>query len=77
MISELRRHRRLRGTAIVSHGSMSTELLDTHAHLIAEDWETYPARPFNPSLQVLYRLGFKVTAEQVGALLKKQRVLPD
>ena len=27
---------------------MSFQLLDTHAHLISDDWETYQARPFTP-----------------------------
>jgi len=44
---------------------MSTRLLDTHAHLIADDWETYQARPFNPSLPIPDRPDFTVTAEQL------------
>ena len=44
---------------------MSIRLLDTHAHLIADDWETYQARPFNPSLPVPDRPDFTVTAEQL------------
>jgi predicted TIM-barrel fold metal-dependent hydrolase len=49
-------------------------LLDTHAHLIAEDWETYPARPFTPDLPVPDRPSFSVTAEALLALMDQQGV---
>jgi len=47
---------------------MSLQLLDTHAHLISDDWVTYRARPFTPDLPVPERPPFTVTAE---ALLAK------
>jgi L-fuconolactonase len=48
---------------------MSVKLLDTHAHLIADDWDAYRARPFTPDLPVPDRPGFTVTAEQLLALM--------
>ncbi|OJW72813.1 MAG: amidohydrolase [Sphingomonadales bacterium 63-6] len=42
---------------------MALHLLDTHAHLISEDWEKYPPRPFSPSLPTPERTSFSVTAE--------------
>jgi len=53
---------------------MSFKLLDTHAHLIADDWETYPARPFTPDLPVPERPGFTVTAEALLALMNTHGV---
>jgi len=44
---------------------MSDLLLDTHAHLISDDWETYPAQPFTPDLPVPDKPHFTVTAEQL------------
>lgn len=46
---------------------MSVKLFDTHAHLIADDWDKYPARPFTSDLPLPDRPDFTVTAE---ALLK-------
>jgi len=48
---------------------MSIQLLDTHAHLIADDWETYRARPFTPDLPVPDRPTFTVTAEALLELM--------
>ncbi len=48
---------------------MSANLLDTHAHLIADDWDTYRARPFTPDLPVPERPAFTVTAEDLLALM--------
>lgn len=48
---------------------MSIRLLDTHAHLIADDWHNYPARPFTPDLPVPERPDFTVTAEQMLAMM--------
>ncbi len=38
-------------------------LFDTHAHLIADDWDTYPPRALHPSLPVPARTRYSVTAE--------------
>ena len=48
---------------------MSVKLLDTHAHLISDDWETYRPRPFTPDLPVPERPAFTVTAEDLLALM--------
>ena len=48
---------------------MSVKLLDTHAHLIADDWDIYRARPFTPDLPIPDRPDFTVTAEQLLALM--------
>ena len=48
---------------------MALRLLDTHAHLIAEDWERYPARPFTPDLPVPDRPAYSMTAEHLLALM--------
>jgi predicted TIM-barrel fold metal-dependent hydrolase len=53
---------------------MSAKLLDTHAHLIADDWETYRARPFTPDLPVPERPAFTVTAEALLALMDRHGV---
>jgi predicted TIM-barrel fold metal-dependent hydrolase len=53
---------------------MSATLLDTHAHLIADDWETYRARPFTADLPVPDRPGFTVTAEDLLALMDRHGV---
>jgi len=53
---------------------MAMQLLDTHAHLIADDWERYPARPFTPDLPVPDRPSFTVTAEQLLALMDEHNV---
>jgi len=54
---------------------MSIQLLDTHAHLIADDWDTYRARPFTPDLPVPDRPSFTVTAEDLLALMDKHGVV--
>ena len=48
---------------------MADRLLDTHAHLIADDWDTYRALPFTPDLPVPERPPFTVTAEALLALM--------
>lgn len=53
---------------------MSDQLLDTHAHLIADDWEKYRARPFTPDLPVPDRPPFTVTAEQLLSLMDQEGV---
>lgn len=53
---------------------MSVRLLDTHAHLIADDWEAYPARAFTPDLPVPERPASTVTAEQLITLMDQHDV---
>jgi predicted TIM-barrel fold metal-dependent hydrolase len=53
---------------------MSVKLLDTHAHLISGDWNTYRARPFTPDLPVPERPDFTVTAEDLLALMDEHGV---
>lgn len=53
---------------------MSATLLDTHAHLIADDWETYRARPFTADLPVPERPAFTVTAEDLLVLMDQHGV---
>jgi predicted TIM-barrel fold metal-dependent hydrolase len=53
---------------------MSDQLLDTHAHLIADDWDTYRAQPFTPDLPVPERPPFTVTAEQLLTLMDEHGV---
>lgn len=53
---------------------MSLKLLDTHAHLISDQWDTYRARPFTPDLPVPERPDFTVTAEQLLALMNEHDV---
>lgn len=40
-------------------------LFDTHAHLISDDWDTYPPRPLAPGLPVPARTSYTVTAESL------------
>ena len=40
-------------------------LFDTHAHLISDDWGTYPPRPLAPGLPVPARTSYSVTAESL------------
>ena len=53
---------------------MPDRLLDTHAHLIADDWETYRTRPFTPDLPMPERPPFTVTAEVLLALMDEYGV---
>jgi predicted TIM-barrel fold metal-dependent hydrolase len=53
---------------------MSDPLLDTHAHLISDDWEAYPAKPFTPDLPVPDRPAFTVTADQLLSLMDEHGV---
>ena len=53
---------------------MEFKLLDTHAHLIADDWETYRARPFTPDLPVPDRPDFTVTADALIDLMDRHGV---
>ena len=53
---------------------MSLTLIDTHAHLIADDWERYVARPFTPDLPVPEQPAYTMTAEQLLALMDTHAV---
>jgi predicted TIM-barrel fold metal-dependent hydrolase len=53
---------------------MGVWLLDAHAHLIADDWQAYPARPFSPDLPVPERPEYTVTAEGLIALMDQHGV---
>lgn len=44
---------------------MAIPLIDTHAHLIGGDWDTYIARPFTPDLPTPERPSFTVTVEEL------------
>lgn len=48
---------------------MPFRLIDTHAHLVSDDWETYPPRPFGAGLPTPERSPFTVTAEQLIAMM--------
>lgn len=54
--------------------TMIMPLFDTHAHLIADDWQAYPARPFTPDMPVPDPPGFTVTAEALIAMMDAQGV---
>jgi predicted TIM-barrel fold metal-dependent hydrolase len=51
-----------------------TKLFDTHAHLISDDWDTYPPRPLQPGLPVPGRTDYTVTAEALIQMMDEQRV---
>lgn len=53
---------------------MTLRLLDTHAHLIADDWDRYPARPFTPDLPVPDRPPYTMTADELRALMDRHGV---
>lgn len=48
---------------------MSFQLLDTHAHLVSDDWEQYQPRPFTPEMPTPERTEYTVTAEQLVAMM--------
>jgi L-fuconolactonase len=49
-------------------------LFDTHAHLISDDWETYPPRPLDPNLPVPERTAYTVTAERLIGMMGEHEV---
>ncbi len=53
---------------------MTARLLDTHAHLISDDWDTYRTRPFTPDLPVPERPSYTVTAQSLIELMDVQGV---
>lgn len=54
--------------------SSMSMLFDTHAHLIADDWETYPPRPLHPDLPAPQRTDYTVTAEALVRMMDEQAV---
>jgi predicted TIM-barrel fold metal-dependent hydrolase len=53
---------------------MAHRLLDTHAHLISDDWDAYPARSLSPDLPVPGRPDYTMTAEALIALMDEHSV---
>ena len=53
---------------------MSVPLFDTHAHLISDDWETYPPKPLRPDLPPPRRTDYTVTAEELVSLMDQHHV---
>ena len=49
-------------------------LFDTHAHLISDDWHTYPPRPLAPGLPLPARTSYNVTAESLIQMMDAQQV---
>jgi len=49
-------------------------LFDTHAHLISDDWDSFPAQPLRPGLPVPPRPAYTVTAEALIALMDEHEV---
>ena len=48
---------------------MGFQLLDTHAHLVSDDWDHYRPRPFAPEMPMPERTKYTVTAEQLVAMM--------
>jgi L-fuconolactonase len=59
---------------LVKRKSMTLPLFDTHAHLISDDWDTYPPRPLRPDLPTPKRTDFTVTAEALIAMMDEHGV---
>lgn len=53
---------------------MTAKLFDTHAHLISDDWETYPPRPLRADLPIPKRTDYTVTAEALVAMMDEHGV---
>ncbi|MGK3952342.1 amidohydrolase family protein [Microbacterium sp. I2] len=53
---------------------MTLPLFDTHAHLISDDWDTYPPKPLRPDLPVPKKPDYTVTAEDLIRLMDEQNV---
>jgi predicted TIM-barrel fold metal-dependent hydrolase len=54
--------------------STSQPLFDTHAHLIASDWERYPPRALSADLPTPPRAPYTVTVEALVAMMNAQGV---
>ncbi|RRN64309.1 amidohydrolase [Caulobacter sp. 602-1] len=50
------------------------KLFDTHAHLIADDWTRYQARPFTPDLPVPDRPNYSVTVDALIGMMDAHHV---
>lgn len=48
---------------------MGFQLLDTHAHLVSDDWDHYQPKPFAPEMPMPERTKYTVTAEQLVAMM--------
>lgn len=53
---------------------MSQILFDTHAHLVSDDWDRYPARPFTPDLPIPARPDYSVTVEALIGMMDERKV---
>jgi L-fuconolactonase len=53
---------------------VSLPLFDTHAHLISDDWESYPPQPLRPDLPVPERPPYSVTAEALIGMMDEHQV---
>jgi len=53
---------------------MAIPLFDTHAHLISDDWDTYPPKPLRPDLPTPKKPDYRVTAEDLIRLMDEQNV---
>ena len=49
-------------------------LLDTHAHLISDNWARYPAQPFTPDLPVPERPAYTMTKDELLLLMDRHGV---
>jgi len=61
-------------TAEPESDDMAFPLFDTHAHLISDDWETYPPKPLTPDLPVPKKPDFTVTVEALLEMMDAQGV---
>jgi L-fuconolactonase len=53
---------------------MTFPLFDTHAHLISDDWETYPPKSLRADLPIPKRTDYTVTAEALVKMMDKHYV---
>ena len=50
------------------------KIYDTHAHLISDDWASYPPRPLRPELPAPARTDYTVTAESLVTMMDQLQV---
>ena len=48
---------------------MAPKLFDTHAHLVSDDWQRYPAQPFSPDLPTPDHPDYSVTVDALIAMM--------
>jgi L-fuconolactonase len=53
---------------------MDLPLFDTHAHLVSDDWDTYPPRPLRPGLPTPARTPYTVTVDSLIAMMDEHGV---